>query len=362
MLTLNQITSEGDVTMSDWDFLWGLTGDDLDFAISNGYTKEEYQYILEKKHNGTKILVIFTGGTIGSLVYDGWISPENTTIKFLIENCKQQIDDEIDFFTTEPYTILSENLDAHHLNKLIEAVRIASKADYDGIIVTHGTDTLQYSATALSFALGNNCIPVLLVSSNYPLSDERANGKINFEAAIEFIKQKCGKGVYIAYRNSDRHTYYHAGINLLTHLETDDNVYSLNNNFYAEYIDGKVIIHRPFVDFRPSKADNTILIEEPKILVINPCPALCYDYDLSNYNAVLIKPYHSSTLNTSSNRFIAFCQKAQKQNIPVYVSSLNITTAYESNKSFNKLGLKSISNTTFIDNYIKLWFEISKKY
>ncbi len=307
-----------------------------------------------------KILVIFTGGTIGSSVNDGWISPNKNTKKLLIENYKQKFGNQVEFLTAEPYTILSENLDAKHLNLLIEEVRKAVSQNYDGIIVTHGTDTLQYSATALSFALGNSCTPIILVSSNYPLNEERANGNTNFEAAIEFIKQRQGKGVFVAYRNGDNRPYFHAGINLLTHQEYDDSIYTLNNNYYAEYIDGKVIIHRRFVECRPAEADDTRLIEEPKILVINSHPADSFDYEINNYNAVIIRPYHSATLNTANTKLKLFCQKAFEQNMTVYVSSVMPGITYESSKQFDELAIKNTPNITFTDLYIKLWFDISK--
>ncbi len=307
-----------------------------------------------------KIYVIFTGGTIGSSVNDGWISPDSTTKKQLIENYKQKFGNEIDFVISEPYSILSENLDAKNLNNLINEVRNGISQDFDGVIVTHGTDTLQYTATALSFALGNSCIPVFLVSSNYPISDERANGNINFEAAVEFIKQAYGNGVFVTYRNFDNRTYIHAGINLLTHLEADDNLYSLNNNYYAEYTDGKIIVHRQFVDCRPAEADSTHLTKEPKILVIDSIPSDVFNYDISDCNGVIIRPYHSGTLNTDNKKLQAFFQKAFEQNIPVYVSSVASGTAYESCKAFEKLKIRTLPNSTFTDIYIKLWFETSK--
>jgi L-asparaginase len=49
---------------------------------------------------------------------------------------------------------------------LITTVKENLSSDYDGIIVTHGTDTLGYSAAALAYALGNGTVPVCLVSSN----------------------------------------------------------------------------------------------------------------------------------------------------------------------------------------------------
>lgn len=305
------------------------------------------------------ILVIFTGGTIGSSVTDGWISPDKQTKKLLIENYLSKHNNDIQFSYKEPYSILSENLDSSHLNRLIKEIREESKKDYDGIIVTHGTDTLQFSASALSYALGNNSIPVILVSSNYPLNDENSNGNINFEAAVEFIKQGCGKGVFASYCNNDKHTYIHSGNSMLSHLETSDSIYSINNNYYAEYSNGEFILNKSFVDYRPVSANSTELINNPNILVISSHPADSFDYNLSGVNAIIIKPYHSGTLNTSSNKFVKFCKTASTYNIPVYVSSILPGVEYKSSKIFEDLNLIINPNTTFTDLYIKLWFDLS---
>ena len=69
-----------------------------------------------------KILVIFTGGTIGSKENDGWIGPNSTTKSLLINTYKQNSSDDIVFDTVTPYEILSENLDADNLTALIDCL------------------------------------------------------------------------------------------------------------------------------------------------------------------------------------------------------------------------------------------------
>ena len=126
-----------------------------------------------------RILTVFTGGTIGSSLSKGAISPN----------------------TVAPYTVLSENLSAEYLEKLRSCVEDNLNSGYDGIVVTHGTDTLQYSAAYLDLTLGLIETPVVLVSSNYPLPYSRANGLENFAAAVDFIRSKQGRGVFVSYLN-----------------------------------------------------------------------------------------------------------------------------------------------------------------
>lgn len=100
----------------------------------------------------------------------------------------------MEFFVEEPYRILSENMNAGYVNRLADCVRkVMARNDSEGIIITHGTDTLQYTAALLSYVFGTDCVPVLLVSSDFPLEDERANGMRNFHESSGIYKMQRGK-------------------------------------------------------------------------------------------------------------------------------------------------------------------------
>ncbi|MBR6646618.1 MAG: asparaginase [Clostridia bacterium] len=82
-----------------------------------------------------KICVIFTGGTIGSTVSDGWIAPTDEMKYLLIEKYREITGDKTEFSTLNPYTILSENLSFENINLLTETV-VSNLDSFDGIIVT----------------------------------------------------------------------------------------------------------------------------------------------------------------------------------------------------------------------------------
>lgn len=92
------------------------------------------------------ILVIFTGGTISSSERGGYIGPDEQNNYRLINEYKKRSPEkcaDISFSTSSPYYILSENLTGKHINLLADCIDKALSSDeYDGIIVTHGTDTL----------------------------------------------------------------------------------------------------------------------------------------------------------------------------------------------------------------------------
>lgn len=306
-----------------------------------------------------KILVIFTGGTIGSLLNDGWISPDGHTKRQLIRHYEKACGKDVTFVTKEPYSILSENLSADDINLLVKTVCDSAKEDYDGIIVTHGTDTLQYSAAALSFALGNDSIPVILVSSNFPLDDIRTNGHVNFAAAVEFIKNKKGNGVFAAYRNDNRPVRFHKGLSILAHREADDSLYSVNGKYYAELTENGISVFDES-ESKDIKTGEFSLCDSPKVLVADACPGELYEYNVENYNAVILRPYHSGTLNTANGNFERFCLKAAENNVPVFVVNVKEGETYVSSKEFDRLKIIPVYSSTFVSTYVRLWIAVSR--
>ena len=121
----------------------------------------------------------------------------------ILEKYRARYGIDFEYETYEPYTELSENLSGEHIGALISAVHDRLSLGYDGIIVTHGTDTIQYSAAALSYALGLDTVPVCLVSANAPIESAESNGLINLRCAVEFIRLHGGRGVFSVYANAE---------------------------------------------------------------------------------------------------------------------------------------------------------------
>lgn len=150
-----------------------------------------------------RIKVLFTGGTIGSSVSeDAVISTATETAgKLLLENyfahSKSAYKKDVTFDVSEPYSCLSENLTISTWNTLINALKEIDFAAYDGIVITHGTDTMAYTANLLSVLLCGYKIPVVLVGSNHVLTDPRADGNQNFSDAVDFMLSEKLPGVYV---------------------------------------------------------------------------------------------------------------------------------------------------------------------
>jgi len=149
------------------------------------------------------LLIIFTGGTIGSQSADGTINVKEAGAYRLIESYLQHPSRNaaVRFDTLQPLNILSENVTPEDWLTLAAAIRSVNYADYAGVIVTHGSDTLAYSSAMLSYLFGDIPIPLVLTASNYPLGDPRSNGNRNFQNTIDFIVNAGLPGVFSVYEN-----------------------------------------------------------------------------------------------------------------------------------------------------------------
>ncbi len=308
-----------------------------------------------------KIAVVFTGGTIGSTYNGEYMSVDDSAKYTLLEKYKEY-DSVTEFEPFSPYTVLSENLSAKELNLLQKFVSEKLKEDYDGIIVTHGTDSLHYSACALQMAFASAEKPIVLVSSAYPLENEKENGSENFRAAAELIRSKKAKGVFVSYKNeNETKTDIHIPSRMLQHSEMSSDIYSADGKIFAEY-DGEIKILNAYTEEEKSSDGITEYSEDSRILVADSHPADSFSYSLENIKAVILKPYHSATLDTANEKLHAFCRKAKEKNITVSVVNVRGGISYESTKLFGEMGINVLPFGTFVWAYMKEWQKISAEF
>lgn len=292
-----------------------------------------------------RILLIYTGGTIGSDVHNGYICVGKDKLQVLVRELLSDIPDvEIDI--QNPYTILSEQLSGQHISLLTGCIDEHMEG-CDGIIITHGTDSLIYTACACAYAYSDTAVPIMLVSSNYVLEDERANGTANLSCALENIKNRVNPGVYIAYKNWDCEPRLYDALEVLPHQMYDDGLFALERACMSK---GEVsLMHKACLD----------LSESPRILWLRCCPGMDYETFSAllgdSYDYILLDSYHSGTLNTSSESLKVLCSEAMKKNVPVYLLGAERGISYESTASYEDLGIIVLPRLTCIAAYMKLW-------
>lgn len=154
------------------------------------------------KGTAPKILVVLTGGTIGSRCSDGVRSVDGSSPYILIREFRRRFPaySACEFDIVNPYSILSEDLTCDRWSMLCRALESADASLYDGIIVTHGSDTLAYTAAAVGMLMRHTGLPIVLTAADRPPEDERGNAMPNFRASVDFILGSGLKGVYVSYR------------------------------------------------------------------------------------------------------------------------------------------------------------------
>ncbi len=155
----------------------------------------------------TKILLLYTGGTIGMIKdYDtGALKPFN--FDDLLQNIPELniLEHEIETLSFE-HPIDSSDMNPEEWRKIASIIYELYET-YDGFVVLHGSDTMSYTASALSFMFENLSKPVIFTGSQLPIGDLRTDAKENLITSIQIAGlQKNGKpviaevGLYFEYK------------------------------------------------------------------------------------------------------------------------------------------------------------------
>jgi len=199
----------------------------------------------EQKPTLPKVAIISTGGTIASRVdyRTGGVRPalSASDLYSVVPELSEiaNIDAEILF------SLFSEDIKAKHWTEMAKAVAKHIEKGAAGVVVAHGTDTLGYTAAALSFALQDLPVPVIMVASqrsaDRPSSDAATNliGAVNAAAYAPFAEV----AVAIHETTSDRDIVLHRGTKTRKcHTSRRDTFKSVNTAPLAKAVNGKIIM------------------------------------------------------------------------------------------------------------------------
>lgn len=140
----------------------------------------------------SKILLIYTGGTIGMKTdADGVLTPFDFNLIYQEFPSLRSIDTEIEVLPFDP--IDSSNVSPELWERLARIIE-RNYDLYDGFVVLHGTDTMAYSASALSFMFDGLAKPVIFTGSQIPIGVLRTDGRENLITAVEIAAAKLPDG------------------------------------------------------------------------------------------------------------------------------------------------------------------------
>ncbi|GKU77667.1 asparaginase [Paenibacillus sp. L3-i20] len=311
-----------------------------------------------------QLLVIFTGGTIGSKAEGLEINVTDSGSYALLEEYRKQSfsREDVSLDTLQPLNLLSENITPSDWITLAAAIREVDWSAYEGIIVTHGSDTLAYTAAMMSYLFTDISLPLVLTASNYPIADERSNGLRNMSSSIDFIMDAKLSGVFVVYENDKGQSVVYLGTRIFQNE-------SFTDQFRSPYVlaYGQMTSDRTFLwqaDRRNPTPESLSVTKsaigwtpatlklQDAILYIKPYPGLdysLYEFAASKPRVILHDLHHSGTacaLDSGKYSLTAFIKRCKEMNIDVYLCPIKDASdaLYESSHRLIEAGAWFIEN------------------
>lgn len=150
----------------------------------------------KERYRMKKLLLIATGGTIASVGTANGLAPAATPeqlLSYIPDAAKL-----CDITVCQLFSIDSTNIQPEHWLKIAEKIR-ESYDDFDAFLITHGTDTMAYTAAALSYLIQNSSKPIVLTGSQKPISSEFTDARKNLTDSIRFALKNKLHGVFIVF-------------------------------------------------------------------------------------------------------------------------------------------------------------------
>ena len=141
-----------------------------------------------------KILMIYTGGTIGMKENPTTHALEPFDFSHLLDNVPKlkMLDFDIQHYTFE-HPIDSSNMNPEYWAQIVKVIE-DNYEENDGFVVLHGTDTMAYTASAMSFMLENLQKPVIITGSQLPIGEVRTDGEENLITALQVAAARDERG------------------------------------------------------------------------------------------------------------------------------------------------------------------------
>lgn len=232
-----------------------------------------------------KILIITTGGTIASIETPHGLIPALTSDELL--SFLPEIGNDISLTTKSILNLDSTDITPQHWLTMAAAVREAYN-DYDGFVICHGTDTMAYTAAALSYLIQNSAKPVVITGAQKPIGMEITDAKANLRDSIIYAADDGSHGVQIVFdgkvivgtRAKKTKTLSYAAFS------------SINFPFLAVINDGRIIRYLP-----AEKPQGSVLFYDrldPRVFLLKLTPGVSpvlLDEIFKLYDCIIIESF-----------------------------------------------------------------------
>ena len=280
------------------------------------------------------ILLLSTGGTISSVrSKDGLIPATSENIVNILS------DDEINLTSKSIMVLDSSNIEPEEWKTI--AIEIYDNLNkYDGIIITHGTDTMAYTASMISFMVQNPNIPIVFTGSQLPISHPLSDAIDNLHCALAMAKSGY-PGIFLAF---DRKIMF--GCRCVKARTSSFDAFESINFKKVGYISASGLIVRknmiPYSSLKPTLNINI----DTKVFLLKLTPTT--DPNIipilidSGIHGIVIEAYGAGGISFIRRDFVTEIKKAILHNVPIVVCSQCL---YErSNFNIYEVGTKVLAS------------------
>lgn len=305
------------------------------------------------------ILMITTGGTIACMPSDKGLVPEISGTDII--NIVPELKDICCIDTLEIMNIDSSNLSPSNWIIMLDTLE-KNYDNYDGFVITHGTDTMAYSASMLACAINNLSKPVVFTGSQLPLKAENTDAYRNlYDAFLAAGSDNCG--VFLAFNG----IIHSGGCTKKVYSEDFTGFLSINHK-PAGISDNKKIIWNTVNKRKESRVSFNKNISD-KVFVLKIIPSLKPDIiDVlinMGYRGIIIEGYGAGGVPTEEceNNFMPAVKKAIENNVAVVCTTQCLYNGVHLDKypmgiTAEKYGAISSKNMTLEKTLAKLMLGI----
>ncbi len=291
-----------------------------------------------------KILLIATGGTIASMATDSGLRPGLSPER--LYDLVPELSEMCELHTRQLLNIDSTNIQPEHWMLIAGAIE-ESYHQYDGFVITHGTDTMAYTAAALTYLIQDPDKPILLTGSQRPLLDPITDARKNLVDSVRLACEDQVGGVYVVFCGAVICGSRARKVKTKSYLAFDSVNYPV-----AALVDSRHLVR--YVDLAPAPGPvrfyHRLL---PNVFLLKLIPGIepdILDYVGEKYEAIVIESYGTGGLPFFNRR--NFLEKleslAQKGRIVVIATQV---FSEGSDAELYEVGLRAISQYGLLQTY-----------